>query len=367
MFPSVVGHRYASRAVPAAGGAAPPTPSGTILLDTRAGGAHDITVATSLANALSITGLNNSTSPASLFTTSGPSPSGRAFAYPWTTGQANSLYLEKAGLTVFPTLCYSFSTWYGAVSGDGLGFGSVGVYEHFAPLGSGQSHKHAVIFRKDPGHTPAVPNDERITIVYGKDTGSALRGFFLDVDGQLQALGTGAGGSTATDLHDISQNFVAAGVAIGSNIHIYAGTGASATWAAVTSVGATDLGVASWPNGTPDGTSQYRVLKQATTEYFQDDPVANPNGVQVATNLDSYLNQVVTYVFRLKAESAPLAGDGTVEMWFNGTRIFGSGPIPLGDLGFGDLQGFGGGPTWNAPGPIQNQLQYIWDKVVWAP
>lgn len=36
-----------------------------------------------------------------------------------------------------------------------------------------------------------------------------------------------------------------------------------------------------------------------------------------------------------------------------------------GDLAWGDIQI--GGPTWNTPGPIQNQTQYFWDLVVWNP
>jgi hypothetical protein len=343
----------------------PPAPDGTIFHDTRAGGAQDITVATSLADALTRSGYNNSTSPAAQFTTSfAKNPSGRAFVLPWTAGQANSLYLEKAGVTISPILCWQYKVWWGTVAGDGIAFGAVGDYDHFQPVGSGQSHKWFVLFRKDPGHTPPVPNDERFTIVYGKDTGGVLRGLFLDVDGRCLTQGTSTGGNTATTLNDTGAGFVIAGVSVGDNIHIYAGTGASATWAPVTSVGATQLGVASWPAGTPDATSQYRVLKAVTDEYFQNDPAVN-FGVVAAINLNDFIGQVVTVTVKIKVASSPLALDGYCKIWINNQLWLYIKNQPFGDLPIGDIQM--GGPTWNNPGSVRNFSDYRWDMVGWSP
>ena len=342
----------------------PPSPTGTIVLDTRAGGAHDITGLNNLATALSVAGLNNSASPPVQFTTTfSGNASGRAFVLPWTSGSANSLFIEKPGISGSGILCIQYKTWYGTVAGDGIGWGTVGVYDHFNASGSGQSHKHAVIFRRDLNGTPGLPNDERHTWVYGRDTGSAgLHGFFLDVDARELAEGTSSGANTATAFNDINQTFSTSSV--GQNIHIFRGTGASSTYVAVTSVNSsTQLGVASWPAGTPDSSSQYRLLKAPTEEYFQDDWSVN-SGSTIPVNLNNYINQVNTITYKVKPESLALMKDGYFFEWLNNQLMVNFNNFYSGEMAWGDIQI--GGPTWNN-GPLQNQSQYIWDLVVWYP
>lgn len=91
----------------------------------------------------------------------------------------------------------------------------------------------------------------------------------------------------------------------------------------------------------------------------------NPTKASIAVNWDNYVSQWITLTFRFVPESSAGAGDGTLEGWFNETKIKSIvGTAFVGASGFvGELQI--GGPTWI--GVPQDQTMYIKDVVIWQP
>lgn len=82
-----------------------------------------------------------------------------------------------------------------------------------------------------------------------------------------------------------------------------------------------------------------------------------------AFDIRAAINQVVTYTAYVKASSSISAADGIVRVWCNGELISERTDTNYGAYGFDRLEAFGGTfekPRWN-------QTEYFWDFVVWKP
>ncbi len=77
---------------------------------------------------------------------------------------------------------------------------------------------------------------------------------------------------------------------------------------------------------------------------------------------EAHYNQVITFTSYFQAESAPGASDGIIRIWYNGVLVAEHLGQPVGDAA---IDRFNMSDTFQSP--IQDQTEYFWDLVVWAP
>lgn len=353
-------------------GSGVPTPSGTILTDTRSGGAQDWTSQTTLANALSVSGTTVSSNGYPFGWTTGfeHSTNGRALVANFKAGiGALSILWDRAGMTVSGIFAFQYKMWMGATAGGG-GNGAVGDFDW------GTGHKIGVMFFRDKSGGGST-NDNRHTYTWSAEDGSsggnpAVKCFGLTTDQVIFAAGTCSGAGSATVLNDTTQTWTVNQWGTGQyQLRIWDGTGASSTYFPITSNTATSLTCGGGGLPTMDATSKYRIAHLSSMLTYEDNhSVTYPYGATgrgAATDLNALNGTVVTITMKITPESSPGSADGLVEAWCNTTKIFTSpntarcGAPPL---CFKELQLVG--PTWNA-GPARDFSGYFWDLVIWNP
>lgn len=348
-----------------------PTPSGTILTDTRSGGAQDWTSQTTLANALSVSGTTVSSNGYPFGWTTGfeHSTNGRALVANYKSGiGALSIFWDLAGLSVSGIFAYQYKMWLGATAGGG-GNGAVGDFDW------GTGHKIAVIFFRDKSGGGST-NNSRHTHVWSTQDGSsggnpAVKSFAVDNDQTVYAAGTCSGAGSATVLNDTTQAWTVNQWATGYQVRIWDGTGNSGTLFTITGNTATSLTCSGGGLPTMDATSKYRIIHSSTLVNFEDNHASTADwgvtGRGVATDLNALNGTVVTITTKITPETSPGSADGLLEMWCNTTKVF-TGPSTARTgappLLWKELQLVG--PTWNA-GPARDFSGYFWDLVVWNP
>lgn len=351
-------------------GSGVPTPSGTIITDTRSGGAQDWTGQTTLANALAVSGTGTSSNGYPFGWTTGfeHSTNGRALVANYKSGiGALSILWNRAGMTVTGIFAYQYKMWLGATAGGG-GNGAVGDFDW------GVGHKIAVIFFRDQSGGSST-NDNRHTHDWSTqqsaDGGNpATHSFIVETDGTVFAAGTCSGAGAAGTLNDTGQAWTVNQWATGHYVvRIWSGTGSSGTSYAITANTATSVTATSLP--ATDATSKYRIMHVETMVSYEDNHSSTyPYGVTgrgVATDLNALNGTVVTITTKITPETSPGSADGLLEMWCNTTKVF-TGPSTARTgappLCWKELQLVG--PTWNA-GPARDFSGYFWDLVIWNP
>jgi len=365
------GRRFAPPA-PGGGGGGPPAPSGTIILDTRAGGAQDVTGAATLAAAEAIAGTSHSSNGYAVdwaLTFQG----GVAWIVPWkhlTGGAEVDTQINKAGMDFQGIFCGQYETWFGRQSGDnavgGSTVGAVGFYDQT------NGHKSGVIFRRDETGGGST-NDARHTTYHNYHHSGSPRGQAVSYEGYIELLGTSTGGNDSTHVNDTTKSMTVNQFAGGSfSLHIWKGTGSGQT-KAITANNATQFTTAAFAP-VPDATSQYRVLGP---EYcLMQDDTADPTlgitgglvgGIAPILDLDSYQNQIDKLTWKLTPESAAGALDGRYEEWFGNTKVFDIQNARTGPASLPWKEWIIGGPTWTNNGPSADCTQYIRNLVIWNP
>lgn len=310
---------------------APPF-TGPYILDTRAGGAQDVTAATTLAAAEAIALTSHQNGPAAVYWTNsagtpfGPLGSGNNWAIPWTGGVANPMFVNKAGMDFTGIYRCHWRTWRGRVAGDAVGLGGVGAYAL-------DSHKWGVLFKRSKTGGVSV-NDDRITTLFFTDTTPTNHGAQIDVDNYVHKKGQLVGGNTATVLNDngglvaTANQFASNGTTLIYTLEIYDGTGAVES-AVIQSHTASPNVVFTLASGlaiVPDATSKYNIYNAASSAspppfwgeatYLQDNTAGNAfGGVGTPLDLSTVLNQPNDVCWEFVPESAPGAGDGRLRYW----------------------------------------------------
>lgn len=352
-------------------GSGVPTPSGTIITDTRSGGAQDWTSQTTLANALSVSGTTVSSNGYPFGWTTGfeHSTNGRALVANYKAGiGALAIEWDRAGMTVTGIFAYQYKMWLGATVGGG-GNGAVGDFDW------GTGHKIAVIFFRDKSGGSST-NNSRHTHVWSTQDGSsggnpAVKSFAVDNDQTVYAAGTCSGAGSATVLNDTTQAWTVNQWATGYQVRIWDGTGNSGTLFTITGNTATSLTCSGGGLPTMDATSKYRIIHSSTLVNFEDNHASTADwgvtGRGAATDLNALNGTVVTITTKITPETSPGSADGLLEMWCNTTKVF-TGPSTARTgappLCWKELQLVG--PTWNA-GPARDFSGYFWDLVIWNP
>lgn len=352
-----------------------PVPHGldSLIMDTRLNGAQNIqtSAVTTITNLQTVTGTANSSNGYAVDIATGfeHSDSGRAWRINQKAGiGALALIINKAGLDIGGTFCYSVKLWNGETAGGGHIAGSSSTVGAFAP---GPGHKWDVIFYRDTTGGNST-NVNRHTDVLGQQDGStggntSDTSFFAEVDEAVYKAGIASGAGHVDTL--IDNTHTAGGFDNGHfELVIWKGTGSIVTTGLITKDVTDTLIVAS---GLPitDATSRYDVVHVETNVTFQDKAGTYPyGGLGVAPNVTPavFTNGFHTVTSCYKQESVPGAADGFQATWIDNQRMMGdttaktfrTGAPPL---RWKELQLF---VTWNA-GPAFDMTSYYWDWVIW--
>lgn len=293
----------------------PPSPSGTIILDTSSGGAQDVTAANTLAAAQSISGVTaiqggNSYAPDWAVTLS-VNASGRAWILPWKAAGGSlevDMQLDKAGLTVHGILCGQYKTYFGRVASDGaVGGSTVGALGFYDQA---HGHKSGVIFRR-AGDGGGSTNNGRITTYHQYTYQSTLRG---------------QGGFS-------SENYILS-------------------------------------DGVSSASPTPQLLQDNTADPTSFALHGQTGGQSPVLDLSTLTDSVITLTWKLIPETSYGAQNGRFQAWVNNTLVMDCqnaciNPATAGTLPWKEWQI--GGPTWTGGGPSADCTQYVWDIKMWNP